>query len=274
MTKKLVLALPVFTLLSLTSGCKQEPECPALGSCGGPDPIGGWVLAPGYPSCEEDLYTPPTDLRLAQNNKTPAGTAPPEPANFDWCDQLVVGGGSMIQLHDPLFYYESPPVAQSSVKFSRDPMTGAQTFSASITKTGVYYMDFPAACVRQFGATDGRLVNPDDPAAGTGDVCKQLEVPINQAGTNSGAYFNTVCQTNPSDPQGCICKFDLTSTAGPAGDWIRIDNNTIQLINNNSLPTYITFCNKGSELELTGKNGDYLFGVKGLRTVRLKAGMP
>ncbi|HVY31611.1 MAG TPA: hypothetical protein VHB79_33980 [Polyangiaceae bacterium] len=271
MTKKFALAVPVLTLLSLTAGCKQEPECPALDSCGGPDPVGAWVLGPGYPSCEEDLFIPPTDLRLAQNNKTPAGTAPPEPANFDWCDQLVAGGGSMIQLKDPVFFYDSAPVASSSVKFSRDPMTGAQTFTASVTNTGVFYMDFPAACVRQYGATDGKLINPDDPTAGTGNVCKQLEYPINQGGTNSGAYFNTVCDVNPNDPGGCLCHFDVKSTSGPAGDWIRTGN-TIEFITTNAVPSYVTFCNKGTELDLTGKNGDYLFGVKGLRTVKLQAG--
>jgi hypothetical protein len=262
---------PALALLALASGCAQEPSCPELGSCGGPDPVGTWVLAAGSESCSEDLYIPPTDQRLAQNNKLPAMVSPPEPAVFDWCDQLVAGGGSNIQVHDPVFYYDSPPVAVATVKFNRDAATGAQTFTAGLTRTGVYYMDFPEACVRQFGAMDGRVINPDDPAMATGDVCKQLEYPVNQGGTNSGAYFNTVCQVHPTDPGGCLCKFDLNSTGGPNGDWARIDTSTIQLISTNALPTYLTFCNNGSTLELTGKDGDYLFGNKGLRTLKLQA---
>jgi hypothetical protein len=31
----------------------------------------------------------------------------------------------------------------------------------------------------------------------------------------------------------------------------------------------VTFCNQGDGLELTGADGDYLFGLRGLRTMSL-----
>lgn len=262
------IAAPLLALLALVVGCKQEPKCPELGSCGG-DPTGTWQLAPGYPSCMEDLYAPASDLRLTQNNKTPAMVAAPEPAVYDWCDNLVASGGTKVLLIDPNFYYDSAPIGQSTIDFKPDG-----TYSASITKTGTFWLDFPAACVREFGAQNGRPINPSDPMSPVGDVCKQLERPINQGGTNSGAYFNTVCDINPADPQGCLCHFDVTSTGGPAGKWTRMGS-TLQLVNPGSVPTYVTFCNRnGTELQLTGKDGDYLFGVPGLRTVKLKPGVP
>jgi hypothetical protein len=268
LTTRFAAALPLLALCALAAtGCKQEPNCPELDDCGGADPIGTWVLAPGYPSCIEDLYIPPSDLRLTQNDKTPAGIKVPEPAVYDWCDQLIASGGPMIVQIDPNFFYDSAPVAQSSVTFNPNG-----SYTASITKVGTFWIDFPAACVRSFGAMDGKVINPDDPTSPVGNVCKQLERPINQGGTNSGAYFNTVCDPNPDDPQGCLCHFDVTSTGGPGGDWYRTGN-TIQLINQNSFPSYVNFCNKSTELDLTAKNGDYLFGVKGLRTMKLQAGM-
>lgn len=268
MTTKAFAVAPMLAVLALVGGCKQEPNCPELGACGGLAPIGTWELAPGYPSCSEDLYLPPTDLRLAQNNKTPALIAPPEPAVFDWCDQLVASGGTSVLLKDPLFYYESTDVGQSSVQFREDGK-----YTASITKTGTFILDFPAVCVRSFGAQDGKVINPDDPTSPAGDVCKQLERPINVGGTNTGAYFNTVCIPNPEDPPtnfGCLCQFDVTATGGPAGDWAQIDKNTIELKTTNGVPSKVTFCNKGTSLELTGADGDYLFGVKGLRTFSLR----
>jgi hypothetical protein len=268
MTTRFLAAAPVLALVAMLSGCKQEPHCPVLGACGGPDPVGTWELAPGFPSCSEDLYLPPTDLRLAQNNKTPALVAPPEPAVFDWCDQLVASGGTAVLLKDPLFFYESTFVGQSSVQFTEDGR-----YTASITRTGTFVLDFPAVCVRSFGAQDGKTINPDDPTSPMGNVCKQLEHPIGIGGTNTGAYFNTVCEPNPQDPGGCLCQFDVTATGGPAGEWFRVDNSTIRLQTTNNVPSEVTFCNKGNQLELTGTNGDYLFGVKGLRTFSLRPAM-
>jgi hypothetical protein len=260
------LTVPLLGLVAFLSGCKQEESCPALGACGGPDPVGSWELAPGYPSCSEDLYLPPSDLRLAQGNKTPALVSPPEPAVFDWCDELIASGSDKVVLHDPLFFYEINNIGQAVVSINPDG-----TFTAGLTRVGTYLMDFPAVCVRSFGAQDGKVINPDDPTSPTGSVCKQMERFINISGTNSGAYFNTICDVNPQDPQGCLCQFDASSTGGPAGEWIRYDSNTLQLLTTNAVPAYVTFCNKGSELELTGTDGDYLFGVKGLRTFKLKA---
>src|SRR5436190_13329628 len=68
-------------LAALAIGCKQEVMCPALGNCGGPPPINllmadpgnpdrsqQWILAPGHPSCTEDLYLPAREGRLAGAN--------------------------------------------------------------------------------------------------------------------------------------------------------------------------------------------------------------
>jgi hypothetical protein len=268
MTQRIASAVPLLALLVLAAGCAQKPLCPELGSCGGPDPLGAWQLAPGYPSCTEDLYVPQTDLRLAQNNKTPALVPPPEPAVYDWCDQLVASGAGKINLNDPAAYTESVQIGQASVKFNPDG-----TYTAGMTRTGVFVLDLPAACVREFGARDGLPIDPNDPMSPIGNVCQQIQKPVNDDFTNSGAVFNTVCVPNPQDPQGCVCRFDASSTGGPVGFWKRLNTNTLELNNQANFPTKIVFCNRGSELELTGANGDYLFGVRGLRTFKLKAGM-
>jgi hypothetical protein len=254
--------------LALTSGCAQKPLCPELGSCGGPDPIGNWDLAPGYPSCTEDLYLPATDKRLIAAT-VPAKMQPlPEPAVYDWCDLLVNGGRPTPTqagfYNQPGFYYESGQVGQANLRINADG-----TYTLGFARTGVFQLEFPAACVRQYGAMDGAALNPTDPSSATGNVCKQLEGPVNDSGIGEGSYSNTVCEPNPNDLGGCLCQFDVSETGGPFGRWFR-DGNTLTFVLQTNFPAKATFCNQGDSLELTGADGEYLFGVKGLRTFKLK----
>lgn len=261
-------------LAALASGCAQKPLCPELGSCGGDLPYGSWVLAPGYGSCTEDLYLPATDTRLAgPSNVTPALGAPPEPAVFDWCTLLVTTGRSdNIQAQPPRFYYESGQIGQSELRFHKnpngDPYHGG--FTASLTRTGTFYLDFPAVCVRGFGAQDGMSIDPSNPAAPMGTVCEQLQKPVADSGLGEGSYRNTICKPSASDPQGCLCQFDVTETGGVSGFYNVLSKNTIEFILQGTFPNKVTYCNKGDHLELTAANGDYLFGVRGLRTFKMK----
>ena len=266
MTTKALSAVGLCALLAQLAACAQKPLCPELSDCGGPVPYGDWQLAPGYGSCTEDLYVPPADTRLIKPT-VPAGRDPlPEPAVFDWCDLLITSGGTEIQAQPPRFYYESGPIGSSDVRINMDG-----SFSASITRTGTYYLDFPAICMRQFGAGDNRIIDPiKDPTGPSGNICQQLEKPVGASGLGEGSYRNTICIPNPSDPEGCLCRFDVTETGGPGGYFHVVNHNTLEFIPQMNFPGKVTYCNKGSYLELTAADGDYLFGQKGLRTFKLK----
>jgi hypothetical protein len=256
-------------LAALIAGCAQKPLCPELSDCGGPDPIGNWDLAPNYPSCMEDLYIPATDKRLTKPI-VPATREPlPEPAVYDWCDLLVNGGRPTPDqagyYNQPGFFYESGQVGQANLRINADG-----TYTLGFAKTGVFVLEFPEICVRQYGAMDGAPLTPGDPTSPPADVCKQLEKPIGDSGIGEGSYSNTICVANPNDPGGCLCQFDVSETGGPFGTWTRLSNNTIEFILQTNFPSKVTFCNHGGTLELTGADGDYLFGVKGLRTFMMK----
>jgi hypothetical protein len=255
-------------LTVLTSGCAQKPNCPELGDCGGPDPIGNWDLAPGYPSCMEDLYLPATDKRLTKPTVPAAGKPAPEPAVYDWCDLLINGGRPNLMTagyyNQPGFYYESGQVGQANLRINADG-----TYTLGFARTGVFLLDFPAACVRQYGAMDNASVNPADPNAPMGNVCKQLQPLVNDSGIGEGSYSNTICEPNPQDPGGCLCQFDVSETGGPFGQWYR-SGNTLTFVLQTNFPSKVTFCNHGDTLDLTGADGDYLFAVKGLRTFKMK----
>jgi hypothetical protein len=250
-------------LALLATGCMQKPKCEELGNCGGVTPLGSWVLSPGHPSCSEQIYVAQTDTRLARADLPPARTPPPEPALYDWCDLLVTSGGNDIQAKAGGFVYSDGQVGSATVRFNADG-----TFSAGITKTGTYTLDFPALCMREFGAKD-KLSDPTNPNSPVINVCKQLEVPLRASGLGEGAYPNTTCDRNPNDPNGCLCYFDVTSTGGPAGYYQMLDKNTILFLPGTNFPQKATYCNKGDTLELTGTDGEYLFDVGGLRTFNL-----
>ncbi|HTM44560.1 MAG TPA: hypothetical protein VL137_06370 [Polyangiaceae bacterium] len=258
-------------------------------NCGTPIPATG-KFPVSHKSCSEDLYEPQTDPRLLGGEIQPARVQAIEPALFDWCDELVAGSGTKIDLEPAVFFYESAPIGRAFVKYKPDdpahPERGGD-FSAGMTRTGTYALDFPATCMRAFGASDGKPLDPvNDPMGATGNVCKQLEFQLETEGVGAGAYFNVTCDPNngaaanrttpiarragmPVDPYGCVCMYDLTSTGGPAGRYQMSDSHTIVHLLSGGFPTEATFCNKGTSLELTGAHGSYLFNLKGLRTMDL-----
>jgi hypothetical protein len=281
----------VFALVSvagLAAGCKQPTICHALGACGGNAPIGikpntdgNWVIAPGHASCSEDLYIPASDPRLSMAAPTTAGTANPEPAVYDWCSLLVAGPGSNIEVNPPRLYEGGAEYGFVTLKFQPDGH-----FSSGITLTGTFVLELPAQCVTAFGATGGQL-DPTDPTSPVVDVCARLQGPLYNSAINTGAYQNLQCAANTAqlratlgldgaaDPNGCLCRYDLDETGGPAGTYALLNQNTIidypDAVNSN-YPQQTTFCLQGDDLQLTGADGAYLFDQKGLRTLDLVRG--
>jgi hypothetical protein len=275
------------------SGCAQETNCEELDSCGGPMPTGEWRLGANHPSCSEDLYIPATDTRLLGGEITPARQPTIEPALFDWCLLLLTGAadGDDVQVKPPRFYYESTVIGAAQITYTPGANPDFGNFTAAITKTGRFTLDFPAACVRAFGATD----RPDlaiDPSGANVPVCERLQVPLAESGIGEGSYPNADCYANldasdprltpeqaerqrqnvkngyPADPDGCLCEFDVTETGGPSGTYAR-QGNVILHNPSGNFASRATYCNKGDRLELTGADGAFLFNISGLRTMDL-----
>jgi hypothetical protein len=245
-------------LALLASGCTQSPHCEDLATCGGTLPYGSWALTQNEAiSCTEDLYQAPIDTRLL-GGEVPAARVPTiEPALFDWCNLLVASSGETLLMKTPLFFYESGRIGAVSLRYNQDG-----SFSAGLTRTGTFTLDFPAVCMRAFGATE-------TPGAPIGELCKQLEVPLAASGAGEGSYRNTTCYANPEEPLGCLCTFDVTETGGPGGRFQQISSNTLLHTSGAGFPSKVTYCHEGNSLELTGADGAYLFNAPGLRTLKL-----
>ena len=249
----------------LGSGCDklfmQKPHCPELSSCGGAFPTGRWILTPGHEACSEDVYVPLTDIRLPASAVPVARTPPPEPALYDWCDGLVTSAkAGNIQSTPPQFYFDDPIVAVASVRYNAD-----FTYSAGLTETGTHVLDFPGYCMREFGAVDNAPAVPGGPSV---NICKQLEAAVASDAMGNGSATNVVCDPGAVDPSGCTCTFDATENGGSAGTYRMFDDHTILNLST-GFPQKVSYCNTGTELQLTGADGEYLYGVTGLRTLDL-----
>jgi hypothetical protein len=269
-----VAACGLFGVLAL--GCDklmQQPRCPELSSCGGAVPVGSWTLAPGHGSCSEDIYVPPTDLRLQAGVVPAARTAPPEPALYDWCDQLVTKAYAAnmdgILLNDPNFFTPDIQVGIASVTYT----TGG-TYTAGLGRTGTFALTFPVLCMREFGASG---MNPavdkstEMPSGPPVDLCAQLQLPLSQDAHGGGALPDVTCadDTDPNDQGGCVCTFTANEEGGGAGTYLSVDDHTLLNLPGKDFPQKVTYCNTTSELQLTGADGQYLFGTVGLRTLDL-----
>lgn len=244
-----------FVILSaaVAAGCKQAVLCPPLDSCGGTIPVGDWVLAPNHPSCSEDLYTPAQDPRLVAAELPAARQPIPEPALYDWCSLLVTGPGTDVVVRAPRYYYESGEVGNATLHYD-----GA-SYTLATVRTGHFYLDFPAFCIRAFGATDENGVG----------VCKRMEPKLNDNAAMANFYRNITCDPNPNDPNGCVCQFDVFETESSKGAVLQTSADTLVHVPGNNFPQKVNFCLQGDRLQLTGADGSYLFDRLGLRTMDL-----
>jgi hypothetical protein len=282
-TSLTMLALP---LMGAGAGCfQQKPLCPALDSCGGGLPVGDWILdsnmAATSASCSEELYTPPEDPRLIGADLPPARTPPPDPALYDWCDLLVTTPNmpsaalpkimttNSIVARTPNFGYTTFPIGAATIHYGAN-----NQYALSTTRTGQFLLDFPAYCMREFGAVDTCTSNPcmKDPTAlpaTTGTVCDKLTDALNVLAPAN--YSNIVCQAGPDDPLGCVCRYNVAVRETSMGT-VGIDPNNpsdITHLPGTQFPQDATYCVQGNQLELTGTDGQYLFDRLGLRTLDL-----
>lgn len=251
-------ALGAALVLMLGAGCAQKPNCEELGSCGGPLPVGDWMLSAGHPSCSEHLYRAPQDTRLIKGDQPAARLPIPDEALFDWCDLLIFktnDSGMYDANHVPRYSLTDQTIGEAWIHYD-----GAGNYAAKLTKTGTYVTDFPATCVRGFGAT--------------GDVCGQVQTYLV---AKSADAKNIQCVPTPADPAGCTCRYEVSLVSGGAGLYSAAGNTIVHALTKRfpdesqgaDFPASATYCNTGSSLQLTGKDGAYLFNEPGLRTLDL-----
>jgi hypothetical protein len=241
---------------ALVVGCTgdgNEAGCGSLGACGG-DPTGTWT---GVDWCQTAVETPPA-----------SGTS------GSFCQDLVFslpnphkpltlpdGGITSITLFNP-----SVPIVSTTVAFAAD-----HTYQFASEGRGTVQSHFDRSCLVANGA------NPS-----CADLGSQLATAYS-ASTNVNGIVCCAAKTTPDDAgdcpsdssQGCDCSYEVVRYPADTGVW-RVVGNTLYLTSasNPQVQSYsVTLCQDSSRgsptLQLTGFNGESLFGVDGLRSTTM-----
>lgn len=252
-------------VLAVSTGCTQSPNCSELGTCGG-DPTGDWTLGTGHPSCSEALYQAPPDTRLQKGDQPAARLPLPDEAFYDWCDLLTfkTADSTMYDAnHVPRFSTTDAQIGAALIHYD-PPVNGSGYYAALLTTTGTYVADYPPTCVRGFGAKDDAML---------GGVCTQLQAYLAAKGTSAN---NVACITSVEDPLACTCRFDVSKVSGGAGSYLIEGNTIVHALTGRAdgtpgadFPANATYCAQNGSLQLTGKDGAFLFNQSGVRTLDL-----
>jgi hypothetical protein len=181
------------------------------------------------------------------------------------------GLGKDIQVVPPRFYYDSGQIGAATVKYDADH------FSAGLTRSGQFTLDFPAYCVTAFGALDNQAVDPTaapgDPLLTPVDRCKRLQVPSSSRGQRRLLPAHGLREEQGRSARQLRLQVHVRRrrdgwTVGALLRPGRRHHARARL----ELPTEGQLLRAGRSAAAHGTAGAYLFDVRGLRTFDLVRG--
>jgi hypothetical protein len=262
------LALAAIALANGCTGGGAESGCGEIEPCGG-DPVGTWNVQSACQAVPLLAYTTsPLDppQAMVQNPKL-AKPPPSGKASGDWCSDLVYlppddanpeGSVTSVTLYHP-------PV---QIKTGTILLTAAHTYQTSFASESPFTTHFATSCLIAHGA------NPS---------CNTLGKKITEHFIDMGNVQSVVCCTPDSpagqcldDPRnGCDCSYYYRSVNADYGAW-QTSGDILYMFSPSirMQPTIeTTFCARGDQLTLTGRDGQSLFNIMGLRTLTLARGV-
>jgi hypothetical protein len=238
-----------------------DDGCPELPACGG-DPTGGdpsgmatWEVASFCQYIPPLSYTVPIPLGVPTTPlaQTPPPTTAVVKSPGDACFGLVyepvalgtTGNIKIVNLPRVQGHVVNGPVVFSSDGFYS---VAVQTISDNV-------VHFPQYCLTAYGA------NPS---------CADLQSALTQYETMPNFLTRAVPFVCTDTPGGCDCSYGYEGTAADQGTW-RKAGNILYFFSaqNETDPTVeTTFCASpdGKNLSISGRDGQSLFNVKGLRS--------
>jgi hypothetical protein len=277
-------------LVGLTglTGCKTEPFCTPLGTCGGDfilptdkdfrkadglldhewtihgQDAGGHLYNPS-PFCQDELQVPPTPLSLLRQPPVQATDRPPDKVTADWCYNIVFKASGEVNR----FIVWAPPiplkVGQLVMSADYDGATDRGTYSMQITYAQTRSLEFSETCLT---------------AQGIRPTCPELGRHLGQFLAAEANIYSVRCFDPGEGKGGCNCLYELTFIGGPNGRWFAGDvPGQVTFFDDLFNPPVKTdYCVKptptdivpnGTTLELTGHDDQALFNAKSFRTMRL-----
>lgn len=237
-------------------------------------PDSRWVVTE---PCEDIVPSPPEPVTLQKQPPHLSGSSPPKEASGEWCMNLSLLKDAMGTPTVNEFYPWIPrlPLRQRSAPgqpawydaFVHYGNNGRYAFGAVLA--GVHRIELPARCLMQQGVPV---------------TCQQL-IPLltekyakadARLGRSTGAVStaNWACG-NPASGGGCECAFNMTisydPTTGPSGGWSRSGDVLSHFDEVGGGAAFLSnYSVEGSTLKLSGYHRRALFGIEGLRTLKLQ----
>lgn len=237
-------------------------------------PDARWVVTE---PCEDIVPSPPEPVTLQKQPPHLSGSSPPKEASGEWCMNLSLLKDAMGTPTVSEFYPWIPrlPLRQRSAPgqpvwydaFLHYGNNGRYAFGAVLA--GAHRIELPARCLVQQGVPV---------------TCQQL-IPLltekyakadARLGRSTGAVStaNWACG-NPATGGGCECAFNMTisydPTTGPGGGWSRSGDVLSHFDEVGGGAAFLSnYSVEGNTLSLSGYHRRALFGIEGLRTLKLQ----
>jgi len=257
-------------IAALASGCgggRAEAGCSEPEPCGG-NPAGLWKVqsacqsVPALAYTTSMLYPPQTMPQTPKLAKSP----PSNKASGSWCSELVylpvdpnVPDFPKGKVTSVNLYYPPAPLNFGTVTIAPN-----HTYSTGIAVESPYTTHFATSCLSAHGA------NP---------TCTDLAEQIFEYYRPMPNYQDIVCcapgspkgQCLPDSSNGCDCSYSYRTVNADMGSWQTTDDVLYLFSGYNAIQPMIqaTFCAKGDHLTITGREGQSLFNIMGLRTLSL-----
>ncbi|HVJ17972.1 MAG TPA: hypothetical protein VM686_21275 [Polyangiaceae bacterium] len=270
-------------------GCAPELTCDETFDGGG-DVVGASdTNADGIPDsrwvvtepCEDIVSEPPEPVTLQKQPPHLSGNSPPKQASGEWCMNLSLikddMGVPQIKEGEDGFYPWIPrlPLQQHSapgqpvwydayVDYGQD-----NQYAFGAVLSGVHRIEIPAKCMTQQGVpmTCAGLI------PGLTEKYAETDAQLGKS-TGTVSTSNWACANAPSG-YGCECAFNMTvtydATTGPGGTFAASDDLLTHFDQvGEGTPFLTNYTVSGNTLSMSGYRRRALFGIDGLRTLKLQ----
>jgi hypothetical protein len=260
-------------------GCKTQPYCDSLGTCGGnfitdksTDFYRGdnlrdeeWVVVGQKDGvvqenafCQDQLQVPPTPLTLLRQPPVQATDRPPDKVTADWCSNIVFKNTGEVNR----FIVWAPPIPLKVglLTISEDSATDQRQgdYKMEITYLQTRHLEFTETCLTSQGV---RL------------TCPELGRRLGEFLASEANIYSARCFDPETTSGGCLCDYDVSFIGGPTGRWFSAPGSSeITFFDDFYAPPakadYCVHTDDGS-LDLTGHDTTALFNQKSFRTMHM-----
>jgi hypothetical protein len=278
----------LFAVISLAglAGCKTQPYCDSLATCGGDfitdqsPMVNGlrtseWTVVgqrDGQPIpeafCQDQLQVPPTPLTLLRQPPVQATDRPPDKVTADWCSNIVFKSTGEVSR----FIVWAPPIP---LKVGLFTMTEESEMNR---RSGRYKMEITYLQTRPIDFSETCLT-----AQGVRLTCPALGRRLGEFLAAEANIYSVRCwdpkenypPSYPADPGrgGCLCEYDVSFIGGPAGRYYsEAGSSKVTFFDDfNNPPNFADYCvEPDRSIDLTGHDTTSLFNQKSYRTMHLK----